>query len=321
MTTPAPIDFHAQRVVDGRAIAVFLLLTAGFTLAVDALLLVTGGLGTTFAVVGLVVRMASPLLATVVVCRFVTRRPWLVDSGLVPAVWRGGGRRRILLWGSVGAGVALAVVVASTGVAALVGWFELDLSGDGMIARFAEEAPGATAPPAAVLALVTIIGAVVGAYTINALLALGEEAGWRGWLLRELAPAGRTRAVVTIGVVWGLWHTPLILMGYQYDGQIPAWVGIPLFVAFAVGVGVLFAWIRVRSGSVWAVGIAHGAVNAFATLPLLVLAAGATWSMPLASIVGVPGTLLFGGIAAWLLLKGRWDDSSPGTGPTFERAG
>ena len=48
--------------------------------------------------------------------------------------------------------------------------------------------------------------------TVNGLFGFGEEYGWRGWLADELRPLGPVVANLVTGVLWGLWHTPLILL-------------------------------------------------------------------------------------------------------------
>ena len=61
----------------------------------------------------------------------------------------------------------------------------------------------------AALGLVLVLGLIV-----NAILAFGEEVGWRGYLLWELAPLGFWRASLLVGAIWGLWHAPIIVEGY-----------------------------------------------------------------------------------------------------------
>ena len=59
----------------------------------------------------------------------------------------------------------------------------------------------------------TIVTGMMAGITVNALAAFGEELGWRGFLLREFKALGFTRASLFIGIIWGVWHTPLILQG------------------------------------------------------------------------------------------------------------
>ncbi|WP_051551406.1 CPBP family intramembrane glutamic endopeptidase [Nocardioides sp. URHA0020] len=92
---------------------------------------------------------------------------------------------------------------------------------------------------------------------------LGEEIGWRGYLLprmQQLLP-DRRRAALATGFVHGCFHLPLILIGTTYDNEVPGWVAAPAAVALITAGGVFYAWIWDRSRSVWPVAIAHNTVN------------------------------------------------------------
>lgn len=81
--------------------------------------------------------------------------------------------------------------------------------------------------------------------------ALGEELGWRGFLVPQLAkimPFGGV--ALTSGILWSLWHYPLILLA-NYHGDGPRWYSLGCFTVMVVGISFLFAWMRLRSGSVW----------------------------------------------------------------------
>ena len=78
----------------------------------------------------------------------------------------------------------------------------------------------------AVYLLLTVISAIFAGYTINALFAFGEEFGWRGYLLRALKNKKLLPVSLIIGVVWGLWHFPLILIGHNYPQHPVAGVGM-----------------------------------------------------------------------------------------------
>jgi hypothetical protein len=70
---------------------------------------------------------------------------------------------------------------------------------------------------------------------MNLAFALGEELGWRGYLLVLLLPLGTLRAVLLTGTIWGVWHAPFILMGHNYPGHEAA--GVPLMVVWCIVFG------------------------------------------------------------------------------------
>ncbi len=99
-----------------------------------------------------------------------------------------------------------------------------------------------------------ILGPIIGlAY------AFGEEYGWRGYLQSELVKLGRIRGVLLLGVIWGIWHTPVIAMGYNYPGQ-PI-LGPILMTAYTVGLAFPLAYAVFKSGSVWVAAYLHGLNN------------------------------------------------------------
>ena len=60
---------------------------------------------------------------------------------------------------------------------------------------------------------------IVTVYSIRT--AAGEEIGWRGYMLTRLIDAGVPKPVLLSGVIWGLWHVPLILGGVYLAGPPP----------------------------------------------------------------------------------------------------
>jgi membrane protease YdiL (CAAX protease family) len=106
---------------------------------------------------------------------------------------------------------------------------------------------------------------------INFLFAVGEEVGWRGFLLPRLIASGfgEWPALFLSGAIWGLWHAPLILRGAEYFGH--PYLGVPMFIGFSVLLGILFGWMWLASRSVWVAAVAHGSLNAWGGLALVVL--------------------------------------------------
>ena len=66
------------------------------------------------------------------------------------------------------------------------------------------------------LIVIQILQALLFSPLLNALSTFGEEFGWRGYLQPKLMPLGIRKAILLTGFIWGLWHAPVILMGYNY---------------------------------------------------------------------------------------------------------
>jgi len=105
------------------------------------------------------------------------------------------------------------------------------------------------------LALVTLLVAC----TVNLPVMMGEELGWRGYLFQATQHWSGARRVLFTGVVWGLWHAPLIAMGHNYPEHPIA--GIGLMVVFCTLLALQFDRARLRSGTTWAAGLLHGCIN------------------------------------------------------------
>ena len=86
-------------------------------------------------------------------------------------------------------------------------------------------------------------------------IAFGEEYGWRGYLQSELFKLGRVRGVVLVGVIWGVWHWPLILMGWSYPGY--PLIGLVLTALFTTGLAVVLGFAVLKTGSVLLAAYLH----------------------------------------------------------------
>lgn len=225
--------------------------------------------GAKLIVIGL---MFAPALGSLVVCRRIEHRPWLRVVGI-----RSPGPIRVIIGFIVLAfALVLVALVAGVSLSSLFGYGRLDLVRFSGVLAFEQRlgVPAARLPPPALLLALGFVQVVIASFTVNAVAALGEETGWRGYLLTALLPLGRPAAILISGVIWGLWHLPLILLGYEYpDAHRP--IAVLAFLGFTVAVGALLSWLRLCSGSVLPCAVGHGTVNAFATLTPLLLAAGA----------------------------------------------
>jgi membrane protease YdiL (CAAX protease family) len=98
---------------------------------------------------------------------------------------------------------------------------------------------------------------------ISVASALGEELGWRGFLVPKLAERfSFTQTALISGIIWSSWHVPLIIFA-DYNGGTPTWYSIACFAVMVVGISFPMAWLRLRSGSVWPAAILHASHNLF----------------------------------------------------------
>jgi uncharacterized protein len=115
--------------------------------------------------------------------------------------------------------------------------------------------------PDKAVALLALPQAVFTGLCLNIILATGEEIGWRGLLVPEL---GRFTTFTWIAIgsafIWFCWHLPLMLTGVYSDGSA---YSIVMFFFSMMGGSTLFAWIRLRSGSIWTAALLHGFWNYF----------------------------------------------------------
>jgi membrane protease YdiL (CAAX protease family) len=93
--------------------------------------------------------------------------------------------------------------------------------------------------------------------------ALGEEIGWRGFLVPELAKTTSfTTTSLVSGIVWSLWHYPILIYG-DYNAGTPTWYGLTCFTVMVIAMSFVFAWMRLKSGSLWTGAILHGSHNLY----------------------------------------------------------
>jgi len=155
------------------------------------------------------------------------------------------------------------------------------------------------------LAFTTILTQSILAFTLalpfNMIFTFGEEFGWRGYLLPRLAPLGGIPAAIITGIIWGLWHAPLIVQdGYNYPGH--PWLGVVMMVVFTVALSMIFAWLRFRSGSVWPSTLAHAAFNAQVGFGAIFLSQADSL---LRAPIGLLGLIPMIAFATWLAVTGR----------------
>ena len=183
----------------------------------------------------------------------------------------------------------------------LFGIAKLDLNFTMIRDAMESAASGNSIPAEGVVALQVLLAFTLAPF-INMVFALGEELGWRGFLLPHLMPLGQWKAILISGIIWGVWHAPAIAQGLNYPGY-PI-LGIFMMIVFCVLHGKIFSWLYLNTRSPWVAALAHGSVNAVSGLPVLFLQPGFNMTLggTLASPTAWIGMILF---IAWLVRTKR----------------
>jgi membrane protease YdiL (CAAX protease family) len=137
----------------------------------------------------------------------------------------------------------------------------------------------------------TLIQGLIAGVTINALAALGEELGWRGFLLYAFKEMKFLKASLFIGFIWGIWHAPLILMGHNYP-QHPQ-LGVFMMVLLCILITPLLVYVTIKSKSVIAASIMHGTMNAIAGISIMAISGGNDLTLGIAGFAGFISFTLF----------------------------
>jgi membrane protease YdiL (CAAX protease family) len=178
----------------------------------------------------------------------------VLREGFADVSFRLGGRR-----GSKA--IMLAVIfptvvgLISYGIAWTTGLVHFSPHPIGLAARFV----GSSTPPVVVF-MVNLALAVTIMTIFSASTAAGEEIGWRGYMLTRLIDAGVPRPVLVSGVIWGLWHVPLILGGVYLAGPSPGLSAL-LWMVVATSLSFVLARLRLETGSIWPAIALHAAWN------------------------------------------------------------
>lgn len=324
MTISATPDAHAEpeNVNDGRRwapIALFIALSFGGSWLAFSPLLIKGfqrsaGDGSMDGLTELCVAVAmmTPALAAVAVIMIFRCRSGQVRErgqlrralGLTfPRPWRRG-VADCLLAIAVPAGLTLAAIV----VGSLAGIYELDVP---EFSGLQQMVGGGSSP----VALQLLSWASVTAFSMLIWLPMffGEELGWQGFLFPRLLSRGIAVASVGASTVFALWHLPTLLMGGQYPGH-PWFVALPAML-LTCGLGFpIFAWLRLRSGSVLPAVLAHTFVSSTSVQLVHVLAPADVVLDPLETgLFGWPGWLVMGAFVGWLIVTKRLRAPEPDT--------
>ena len=264
-SVPMPDPQTGRASTGWRPIVIYCLIAFGLAWLINLPLWLGDGLASPLFLVCSVTMMLTPTISAVIVTKFIEHRPVLVTLGIKPRVGAG----RTIGFLALALLVIWVVVLLGLVSSAIFGTYAFDLvglSGFRQVLDSQLQAAGTSADslnmPIRLLWALQFATVAVGA-VINTLPAAGEEIGWRGYLFpRLLDRLGPGLAVLVSGVIWGLWHAPLILLGYNYPSN-PV-LGLVAMCVFTTGIGAILAWLAQRGGSIWPAALGHGALNAAA---------------------------------------------------------
>jgi membrane protease YdiL (CAAX protease family) len=252
----------------------FFALAFGLTLTVSLLQPLLGG-------VTMLLHMYTPTFAAVLMLLVVTREGYTRAGWSSLGLHRGGWRS----WG-----FALLAPLVAVGVAYGIVW---------MIGLAYPAMPAGFTP-------ITLLLEIIASLVISIVFSLGEEIGFRAYLLPRLAHLGTDRALVLGGLMFGIWHFPLMLLTPLYP-ILGNWLIVgPILLLTLTAAGVFYGFLQLTSGSVWPATIAHGAVNTyFKMFGLLTMTSS---PLVLESLAGERGVLTMIATAlgaAWLISRLR----------------
>src|SRR5919202_1980767 len=267
----------------------------GLAIYLVAVVLITG----TFDVLILTInplwifgRMFSPAVASVL-ARLVLR------EGFADVSFRLGGRRT---WKTMALALILPIVIGTIayGLAWTTGLAQFDPQPSaGLGAQLASEV---TSSPMAMFVIMLVLATIVWVFP-QSVFAAGEEIGWRGYMLTRLIDAGVPRPILVSGLIWGLWHVPLILGGVYLVGPPPALSAL-LWVVTATAFSFVFARLRLETGSVWPAIALHAAWNGLIQAAFDPASTGAGAELWIGeSGIFVALTMI---VAAGIFSQGRW---------------
>ena len=142
--------------------------------------------------------------------------------------------------------------------------------------------------------LLSFVQSSIAGFTVNLPFTCGEELGWRGLLLSETQVSGFLRSNLFIGLVWGLWHAPIIAQGHNYPGHPIA--GIFMMTLFTMTLSFPMAYCRFKSGSILGPSALHGMFNPLGVLTALFVVGANPLFGFVAGVAGIAVTLLTTGI-------------------------
>lgn len=230
-----------------RATLVYLLFTLLFSSLIWSLVIWSGHLGMAFGTM-ITAIMWCPALAALVSCR-------LLGRNFRSLAWRWPDNRYVAAAYFVPL-VYAAIAYGAVWALRLGGWNQ-DLV-TLVVERF-----GLRGMPAWGTFVLWFLFTAIATMILRMATALGEEIGWRGFLVPELAKQmSFTKLSLLTGIIWAAWHSPLLLFA-DYNAGTNRWYAMGCFTVMIISISFIFAWLRLKSGSLWTAAVLHASHNLF----------------------------------------------------------
>jgi membrane protease YdiL (CAAX protease family) len=292
--------------INQKRLAVFLAFAFGIAWTIGLIVFLTGGIANSPEVIpGSKITLAlllislgymwAPALANIFT-RLVTRQGWN-DLHLTP-FFKKNWKFWVIAWVSPS---VLTIIGGALYFLVFPSQFDANLT---VILKMVNAPASGVSVNPWLIVLGQLIAGVLIAPIINSFFTFGEEFGWRGYLLPNLLPIGEKKAFLVTGVIWGLWHAPVIAMGHNFGLNYPGapWLGILVMIWFCIMAGTLLGWLSTRSGSIWPAVIGHAAINGISGLPIL-FQAGQPNLLLGPTPLGLIGSIGYLAIFCWIFLS------------------
>lgn len=252
-----------------KKIKIFLGITFTLTWSITFLLMLNGGYQNPYATLVLMGCMMMPLIS-VVITTIITKSKFK-DVWIKPN-FKGNLKYYLIAWLA-----PLLITIVGSGIYFLIFPSQFDPqmtafidSSKNQIIMSGQKPPSTEELRS--LIIVQLVASIFIAPILNFVTCLGEELGWRGYLLPRLCEKyTQTKAIIISNIIWGIWHAPMIAMGHNYGlGYLGApWTGILAMVVFCIATGSLLSYVALKTKSSIPAAIGHGMINGFGAIGIM----------------------------------------------------